>query len=463
VRRNPLILNAFIMPTVGHLSAGLWRHHADQAHRYSSLSYWTELAQLLESGGFDTMFIADTLGPLEVYQGSTDAALRDAIQLPVDDPLPAVSAMAAVTRHLGFGITVSTSYSQPYLVARTFSTLDQLTDGRIGWNVVTSALDSAARNLGLDRQYDHDERYDRAQEFLEVTYKLWEGSWEDDAVVCDRINGVYTDPAKVHPIDHAGDYYRVPGPHLCAPTPQRTPVIFQAGASSRGLDFAARNAELVFVGGREAADIRGKVAAIKARAAELGRAADAIKFVVSVIVVTGCDDASAQSKYQEYLELSSVEGALALFSGFTGIDWSQHDLDEVIEKADTNASQSTLASGRGRTLREVAETLSFGGLNPAVIGGPATVADQLETLAAEGDLDGFNIAYAISPGSFEDFVTHVVPELRRRGRVHSEYRPGTLREKLTHSQSGRVPEDHAAAGFRYSTTPRGPARLPSVR
>lgn len=446
--RKRLILNGFVMPTVGHLSPGLWQHPDDEAHRYLKLSYWTDLARLLESGGFDALFIADVLGPIEVYQGSRDSALRNATQMPVNDPILAVSAMAAVTEHLGFGVTASTLYSQPYLLARSFSTLDHLTDGRIAWNVVTSMVDSAARNLGLDKQFDHDDRYDRAQEFLDVTYQLWEGSWEDDAVVRDHTAGIYANPAKVHSIGHVGPYFRVPGPHLCEPSPQRTPVIFQAGASARGREFAARNAELVFLGGRDAAEIGRSVAAVKELAAGFGRRPDAIKFVTSVTVVTGADEQSATAKYRDYQSHGSIEGALTLFSAFTGIDWSEHDLDEIITQRDTNASQSTLATGRGRTLREVAESMTLGGLHPTIVGSPQQVADQLESLADEADLDGFNIAYAVSPGSFADFIAYIVPELRSRGRLDTSYRPGTLREKLSGNGAARLAADHPAARYR---------------
>lgn len=447
-RSKRLLLNGFTMATVGHISPGLWRHPDDSASQYSTLGYWTSLARLLESGGFDALFIADVLGPIEVYGGNPDSALRNGTQMPVSDPVLAISAMAAVTEHLGFGVTASTSYAQPYLLARTFSTLDQLTDGRIAWNVVTSMVDSAARNLGMERQLEHDVRYDRAQEFLEVTYKLWEGSWEDDAVIRDRVGGVYTDPAKVHRIDHVGEYFSVAGPHLCEPTPQRTPVIFQAGASFRGQEFAARNAELVFLGGRDAEEIGRSVTAIKKRAADLGRDPDGLKFVTSVGVVTAADDAAAESKYADYLQYSTPEGALTLFSAFTGHDWSNHDLNEVVSRTDTNASQSTLASGRGRTLGDITAAMAVAGLHPTIVGGPDTVADQLEALADEADLDGFNIAHAVVPGTYVDFITHVVPELRRRGRIRDGYVPGTLREKLSESGSPAVADDHPASDFR---------------
>jgi alkanesulfonate monooxygenase SsuD/methylene tetrahydromethanopterin reductase-like flavin-dependent oxidoreductase (luciferase family) len=201
----------------------------------------------LEQGRFGGIFIADVLGTYDVYGGNDIAALRQGAQIPVADPLLLVSAMAAVTEHLGFGITTGTGFEHPYPFARRLSTLDHLTKGRIGWNVVTGYLSSAARNFGADDQLDHDERYNRADEYLEVLYKLWEGSWEDDAVVRDAAQGIYVDPAKVHHIGHQGAHYAVPGIHLSEPSPQRSPVIFQCGASPRGVRFAAENAEAIFV------------------------------------------------------------------------------------------------------------------------------------------------------------------------------------------------------------------------
>ncbi|OPG04621.1 LLM class flavin-dependent oxidoreductase [Microbispora sp. GKU 823] len=454
-----LILNGFAMTVVGHVSAGLWRHPSDRASEYTTLSYWTDLARLLESGGFDALFLADALGHLDVFGGTPDASLRNAAQSPVNDPLLLVSAMAAATRHLGFGITVSTTYEQPYLLARKFTTLDHLTEGRIAWNVVTSVLDSAARNLGLDRQIAHDERYDRAQEFLDVTYKLWEGSWEDDAVVRDRERGVYTDPAKVHPIGHKGRYYTVPGPHLSEPSPQRTPVIFQAGTSPRGREFAARNAEVVFLGGTNAASIRRAVTDIKERAAALGRRPESVKFITSVTVVTGPDDESARRKYEDYLSYTSVEAALALFSAWTGVDWSRYDLDHPLEYIETDAGRSALATltgidaDRRWTLRDIAEYIGVGGIHPKIVGGPRTVADRLESFADEAGVDGYNLGYAVSPGTFEDFIEYVVPELRRRGLVREAYPPGVLREKLQGAGRRRLGDDHPGAAFRRVEVP----------
>src|ERR1700754_154141 len=244
---RPIRLNAFDMNCVGHQSPGLWRHPDDRAADYCKLSYWTDLAQLLERGRFDGLFIADGLGIYDVHGGSRDSTVRNATQVPVNDPAMLVSAMAAVTEGLGFGLTASISFEHPYPFARRMSTLDHLTDGRVGWNVVTSYLKSGAENLGESDQLNHDNRYDVADEYLEVLYKLWEGSWEDDAVLRDRESGVFTDPSKVHEIGHYGKHFTVPGIHIAEPSPQRTPVIYQAGASPRGIQFAAGNAEAIFI------------------------------------------------------------------------------------------------------------------------------------------------------------------------------------------------------------------------
>lgn len=460
---SPLILNGFIMNVVGHVSAGLWRHPEDRATEYTQLDYWLHIARLLDEAGFDALFIADALGQLDVYGGNADTALRTAAQTPVNDPLLLVSAIAAATRHLSVGVTVSTTYEHPYLLARKFTTLDHLSGGRIAWNVVTSVLESAARNLGLAQQMDHDERYDRAQEFLDVTYKLWEGSWENAAVVQDRVRGVHVDPARVHPIGHAGKYFTVPGAHLSQPSVQRTPVIFQAGTSSRGREFAARNAEVVFLGGARPADIRESVAQIRERAVALGRAPDAIRFITAVTVVTAATASEAQAKHETLLRYTDEDAALALFSAWTGVDWSRFDRDHPLEYIETNAGRSALRNftridaERRWTVGDVARYIGIGGLHPTFVGDPVTVADALERYADEAGVDGFNIAYAISPGSFEDFVTHIVPELRRRGRLAE--RPAqalTLRERLQGVGQRRLRDDHPGAAFRQlsaATTP----------
>ncbi len=453
--KKQLLFNGFIMNVVGHVSAGLWRHPDDRACEYTTLDYWLHISRLLDEAGFDAMFIADALGQIDVYQNKPDAALRTAAQSPVNDPLLLISAMAAATRQLSFGVTVSTTYEQPYLLARKFTTLDHLTKGRVAWNVVTSVLESAARNLGLEKQMDHDERYERAQEFLEVTYKLWEGSWEDDAVRRDRDAGIYTDPDKVHPVAHQGRWFTVPDAHLSEPSPQRTPVLFQAGTSDRGRLFAAQNAEVVFLGGITPQAISDNILRIRQLAQEQGRAADAIRFITAISVVVDEDDDKAHAKFQDYLSYTSQEAALALFSAWTGIDWSEWSLDEPLKYIETNASRSALAgltridAERQWTVGDISDYIGIGGIHPTLVGSPQSIADQLEAFADASGVDGFNLAYAISPGSFEDFVRWVVPELQSRGRMRqNDGSTLTLRERLQGAGQKKLRDDHPGTRFR---------------
>jgi len=447
-------LNAFDMACAGHQSPGLWRHPEDQSFRYKDLEYWTSLARLLEAGGFDSLFIADVLGAYDVYQGSADAAVTDGVQVPVNDPLLMVSAMAAVTSHLGFGVTVSSTYEQPYALARKFGTLDHLSKGRVGWNIVTSYLDSAARNMGRDRQVPHDERYQAAEEFLEVCYKLWESSWEDGAVVRDKARGVFADPGKVHPVGHQGRYFSVPGVFLCEPSPQRTPLLFQAGASASGLAFAARHAEAVFFIEPRPELLRPKVARLRELAKGQGRDPRSLKVFPLMTVVTAATDAEARAKLADYQRYASYDGALALYGGWTGLDRSGYDPDRPLRYADTDAMRSALETfttadpAREWTPREIARFVGIGGRGPVVAGGPGTVADEMERWISEADADGFNLPYAITPGTFQDIVEHLVPELRARGLLRTAYEGSTLRESLYGAGQARLREDHPGARYR---------------
>ena len=272
----------------------------------------------MERGRFDGLFLADVLGVYDVYGGTPDAALRHAAQVPVNDPMMLVSAMAAVTEHLGFGITCTLSYEPPFPFARRMSTLDHLTEGRIGWNIVTGYLDSAARGMGKDRQTGHDDRYDVADEYMEVVYKLWEGSWEDDAVRRDRASGVFTDPAKVHRVQHDGPHFQLDAIHLSEPSPQRTPLLYQAGTSSRGRVFAGRHAECVFMSGPSAKVIGPRVAAIRQAAVEAGRGPDDIVIFSIATVVLGRTEAEAAAKLKDYKSYINHEASLTLMSGWTG-------------------------------------------------------------------------------------------------------------------------------------------------
>jgi FMN-dependent oxidoreductase (nitrilotriacetate monooxygenase family) len=447
-------LNAFDMNCVGHQSPGLWRHPRDRADRYNTLDYWIDLAQLLERGKFDALFLADVLGVYDVYGGSPDAAIAQAVQVPVNDPLLLIPAMAYVTRNLGFGVTCAVSYEHPYTLARRFSTLDHLTDGRIGWNVVTGYLNSAAKGMGLTRQPEHDTRYEIAEEYMQIVYKLWEGSWEDGAVLRDREQGFFALPEKVHRIRHDGTYFQLEAMHLCEPSPQRTPVLYQAGASSRGRKFAATHAECVFINGPSKQVVAPIVADIRRNAAAAGRNPAEIIIFTMMTVITGPTSQAAQEKLEQYRSYVSEEGALVLMSGWTGVDFSKFGPDEPIFHSRQDAQTSALDAftiadpDRLWTVREIAKHAAIGGRGPVVVGSPAEVAEEMITWVAETDVDGFNLAYAVTPETFRDFVDLVVPELQRRGRYKLDYPPGTLREKLYGSGRARLGADHPAARFR---------------
>ncbi|MEM5404869.1 MULTISPECIES: LLM class flavin-dependent oxidoreductase [Paraburkholderia] len=446
-------LNAFTINSPGHLSAGLWRHPEDQSHRYTDLRYWVELASTLERGLFDGVFIADVLGVYDVYGRSPDAALLNAAQVPINDPLQLVSAMAAATRHLGFGVTASVSFEHPYPFARRMSTADHLSGGRIGWNIVTSYLESGARNLGQAAQLTHNNRYELADEYLEVCYKLWEGSWERGAVKRDAERSMYVDPRQVHEIGHEGKFFTVPGFHLSEPSPQRTPVLFQAGASARGKQFAARHGECIFVAAPTRAILRSQVASLRAETVRQGRRADDILVFNQITVVLAPTDGEARAKFDDYRRHISRDGSLTLMSGWTGIDLSGFDPEQTLEHVESNAIQSAVEAfttadpGRTWTVNEIADYCGIGGDGPVIVGSPATVADALQAWIEETDADGFNIAAVVNPGSFTDITDLLVPELQRRGVYKRAYREGTLREKLFGREAG-LAESHYGSRFR---------------
>lgn len=446
--------NAFDMNCVAHQSSGLWRHPDDRSSTYNTLEYWTDLAKLLESGTFDGVFIADVLGTYDVYGGSNEAAIRNGAQVPVNDPLMLVSAMALVTENLGFGITAGTAYEHPYPFARRMSTLDHLTQGRIGWNVVTGYLPSAARNMGHEDQLEHDDRYDHADEYLEVLYKLWEGSWEEDAVVKDRERGVFTDPAKVHEIGHRGKHFTVPGIHISEPSPQRTPVIYQAGASPRGIAFAAGNAEAIFVAAPSKEVLASTVQKIRDALEAAGRDRHAAKIYTLLTIITDATAEKAQAKYEDYLSYASEEGALVFMSGWMGVDLARYQLDEPVGNVPSNAIQSVLGNlqqekdlGREWTVGDLARQGAIGGLGPYIVGSGEQIADILQDWVEETDVDGFNLAYAVTPGTWRDVIDHVIPVLRERGAYPTEYAGGTLRNKL-HGRGDRLPAEHTGARYR---------------
>jgi len=438
-------LNLFTMNSVEHVSVGSWRLPGDQSHRYADREYWTDVARTAERGGFDAVFFADVRGIYDVYGDSRETAVEKAVQTPSNDPTYLIPAMAEVTDDLGFAVTKSTSYNHPYQLAREFSTLDHLTDGRVAFNIVTSYLESAADNLGYDDRMDHDERYDRADEFMEVLYALFEDSWDDDAVARNRDSGVFTDPEGVSGIDHEGEHFEIPGPHGAEPSPQRTPVLYQAGSSDRGREFAAEHAEAVFVSQPSVEAVEDYIADLRERAAGHGRDPDSLAFFPGIVPIVGETEELAEAKYDAYTDAIDTEGVLALLSGFVDMDLSELDPEQELEHIETEAIQGvvnafTANDDRDWTVREVAEFAGLGTTSPVVVGTPEQVADEFQYWFEDVGVDGFNVKEVARPDSLRDFVDLVVPELRERGLLRESYDGETLRE-TTFGRRG-LPDGH---------------------
>ncbi|KAI1388810.1 Nitrilotriacetate monooxygenase component A/pristinamycin IIA synthase subunit A [Hypoxylon trugodes] len=458
--KKSLVLNAFVMMCSGHQSPGLWRHPDDESWRFNEVSHWVELAKLLEKAKFHGIFIADVLGGYDVYTKTLDPAKVTGTQWPVNEPLTVIAAMAAATESIGFGVTASTTYEQPFHFARRLSTVDHLSKGRLGWNIVTSYLDSAARNMGLIEQPKHDERYAQAEEYVKVIYKLLESSWRDDAVKLDRKSGIYTQPDLVRPINHEGKYFKVPGPHICQPSPQRTPLVLQAGTSRAGKQFAAQHAEAIFVSAHAPEVIAKSIAEVREIAkTQFGRDPTDIKVLALVTAILGPTEEEAQAKLADYKKYASHEGALSLFGGWTGIDLDQYGDEEELRHVESNAVRSTVegyakfSPGTSKwTKLTIAEHIAIGGNGPLFVGTPSQVADGLESWVNESDVDGFNFAYALFPQSFKDIIELLIPELLSRGLFWDDYAVpgGTYRENFYQKPGQTGPLDsHVASSYRW--------------
>jgi FMN-dependent oxidoreductase (nitrilotriacetate monooxygenase family) len=454
--KREIRFNAFDMACVGHIQQGMWTHPRDRSAEYLSLDHWMGLARLLEEGLFDGLFLADVLGiydvhggNYDVHGGNGDAAIRNAVQVPLIDPMLIVPAMAAATSHLGFGVTCNLAWESPALMARRFSTLDHLTKGRIGWNIVTGYLDSAARAMGLDRQMAHDDRYDLADEYMEILYRLWEESWAADAVKRDRAAGIYADPARVKRITHQGRQYRLDAPHLVEPSPQRTPVLYQAGASDRGRGFAAQHAECVFLNGGPKPHVAKLVADLRARAAPRP-----IRIFVGATLILGRTRAEAEAKLAEYRQHASIEGALVHASASLGIDLARFAPDdELPEAGQSQAIRSNVEALRAAapraTKRALIDRMVLGSRQPPIMGSVEEVAEELIAWMDQADVDGFNLSRTVTPECLEDVVRLLVPALQERGRYKRGYAAGTYREKLF-GAGPLLAAPHPAAGYRQA-------------
>ena len=445
-----MLLNAFSMNCVSHIQQGLWVRDDTRQLEYTQIDPWVELAHILEKGCFDALFLADVVGVYDTYKGGPETSIIEGMQIPSNDPSLLVSSMAHATKNLGFAYTSSIYQAHPFTFARQMSTLDHLTRGRIAWNIVTTYLSNAGLNYGLGGLPPHDERYDLADEYLEVTYKLWEGSWEDDAVLADTVRGIYADPSKIHQINHTGKHYHVAGPHLSEPSPQRTPLLFQAGSSTRGRSFAAKHAECIFIS--ESKDsLQGEsnvINDVRSQAKQLGRRPEDILFFQGISPVVGGTEAEAMSKASDYIDQFSTEGSLAHLSGGIGIDMGVVDLDQRLDTIDPQSMRGFIKSliesapDKKRTFRDLIRNRMAGQF---LTGTPEQIADALEEWQQRG-VDGFNIVYSVTPGTFMDFIDGVVPVLQSRGLVQREYSPGPLREKIFGDP--KLPDRHIGARYR---------------
>jgi FMN-dependent oxidoreductase (nitrilotriacetate monooxygenase family) len=433
-----MALVGFMQASNASVYAGSWRHPATE-HGFLTQGYYQKLGRILEDGCFDLMFFDDRLAMPGIYGASVAEAVRRGARPVKLDLSVVLGIIAAATRSIGLGATYSTTYYSPFHVARTFATLDHLTGGRAAWNVVTSVNDSEAQNFGLEEHLGHDERYDRADEFLQATTGLWD-TWEDDALVLDRSAAVFADPAKVHELRYEGRWYRVRGPLTVPRTPQGRPVLLQAGSSGRGRDFAARWAEVIFSGDPDVDIARSHYKDQKERIALHGRDPESVKMLPMAYTVIGESPAHAAEREQQFLnEFVHPMASLTLLSELMNYDFSGMALDapitdELIESVSgirglvQNIRQHI--GGETVTLADLAGHRATLLQGPRFVGTGTQVADQLEEWFATEACDGFVVAATHTPGAYEDMVRLVVPELQRRGIFRKRYSGRTLREHL---------------------------------
>jgi FMN-dependent oxidoreductase (nitrilotriacetate monooxygenase family) len=424
-----LKLGAFMRPVSIH--TGAWRYPGAYPDANFNLAHLQQFARTLERGKFDAFFMADHLAVLNMPL----EALKRSHTVTSFDPITLLPALAVSTHHLGLIATASTTFEQPYLIARRFASLDHISGGRAGWNIVTTSNPDAALNFGLEEHLEHGERYRRAREFYDVVTGLWD-SWADDAFTRDVESGIYFDPAKLHVLNHKGPYHSVRGPLNIARPIQGWPVIVQAGASEAGRQLAAETAEVVFAATSRLADGQAFYKDVKRRMKAIGRDPDHLKILPGAFVVVGETIEEARQKRAHLDSLVHYENAIASLSIALGHDASRFDPDAPLpEIPETNDSKSgrerviALAKRECLTVRQLAQRLGgYSGL--AFVGTPQIIADEMEQWLLEDGSDGFNIMFPFLPDGLDEFVDRVVPELQRRGIFRREYEGRTLRENL---------------------------------
>ena len=451
--KAPLLFNAFVMNTGSHIQHGQWRHPEAQQSEFNDLQLWLDLARTLEDGLFDAMFFADVSGLYGPAGGQYVDNVHEGLQIPSNDPTVLLGALAVVTKHIGLATTSNVMQNHPFNFARQLSTLDHLSGGRIAWNIVTSTQENAARNYGLDALVEHDARYDWADEYLDVVYKLWEGSWDEGALLQDKDGGRFSDPTRIHKIFHEGPRYNVEGPHLPSPSPQRTPLLFQAGGSERGIRFAARHSECQFIVTPNPAVAKDHIDRTRAKIADAGRNPQKVKFFQGLSLVIGDTESDVKAKEQDYLEYASVTGFLAHAALGILPDGSRLPDDTRLVDIPNNGGHAHVewlrraTPQREPTLADLANSRIRRGY---VAGTPDQIADQLEQWQAAG-VDGINVINWRLPGTYEEFNEKLLPVLQRRSLAKTEYAEGTLRKKIFGHD--RLPDNHPGARYRGAFSP----------
>lgn len=412
-----------------------WADPADgQLEGLQDYGYWQDIARTLERGCFDGVFFADSPATHAVYRGSVKPSVEYGVIWPNHDPMPLLAVMSAVTQRLGLCVTLSTNGTSPYLANRRISTLNYLSRGRVGWNIVSGFSRAEHLACGLGRQIEHDERYDMADEFMEICYQLWDGV-APDAILADKASGRFADPDRVKEVDFTGKYFRCKGMSPTLPSPYGRPVLFQAGSSGRGMQFAMKHAEVIFAIQAHVPGMLKTTAQMKDAAAKYG--APDPKIIFGLQPVVRSTDAEARRRVEELRERVPLEANLARMSGVFGIDLSQYDPDKPLsDPSQSQGSRGLMASamtnekGEPVTLREMAEKWALGPTIPQVAGTPERVADEIERVWRETRCLGFNLSPTTNPDSVNDFVDHVIPILQKRGVFRRSYEHETLRENL---------------------------------
>ncbi|MFI8412695.1 LLM class flavin-dependent oxidoreductase [Paeniglutamicibacter gangotriensis] len=457
---KPLLFNAFLMNTASHIHHGQWRHPEARQHEFNDVNLWIELAKTLEEGLFDAMFFADVTGLYGPADGQYVDNVHEGLQIPSNDPAVLLGALAVATKDIGLAYTSNVMQNHPFNFARQVSTLDHISKGRIAWNIVTSTQENAARNFGFDALVEHDARYDWADEYLDVAYKLWEGSWDQDALLVDKQGGRYADASKIHKINHVGARYKVEGPHLPSPSPQRTPLLFQAGGSARGISFAAKHAEAVFIGPPNPAGAKIHTDNARAEVVRAGRREEDLKFFQGISFIVGSTHAEVDAKREELERYTSVLGYLTHSSLGVLPDGSRLPEDTELRNIPNNGGQGHVdwlraaTPDREPTLADLAKNRIERGV---VAGKPEEIADQLSAWQEAG-IDGINVINWRLPDTYLEFNERILPTLQARGLAKTAYEPGTLRHKIFGRD--RLPENHPGAAYRGAFGPRATALPP---